>query len=636
MRIEHNSQMSIYRSPFGAVTTGESVRLRLGISEGGIPHCVRVHYNFKGETYIKNMSYVYEIGTMCMYEAKIIMPNRVGLLWYYFEVVNNSGKFFYSNNRQMLGGLGEMYNEKPESAYQITVYSPSYKTPEWFCDSVVYQIFPDRFYNGNEHGEFSGDRQDIIKRQWNDMPYYKASQFGGEYKANDFFGGNLKGITKKLSYLAELGIDAIYLNPIFKAYSNHKYDTGDYKMIDSGFGTQEDFSELCKKAGELGIRIILDGVFNHTGSNSLYFNKDGEYDSVGAYQSKDSEYFDWFNFTNYPDEYESWWGMKTLPSVNEKSKSYRDYIINGDNAVVKHWLRCGASGWRLDVVDELPGFFVKELRKAVKSVNEDAVIIGEVWEDASNKCSYGEQREYFLGEELDSVMNYPLRNAFIDFAKKTIDACEFDRRIMSIKENYPAPAYYSLLNFLSTHDVERIITAISTAPDKNSVDKDFMATFRLEGDELFRATQRVKQIVTILMLMPGVPCVYYGDERGMQGYADPFCRGCVDWDNLDEDLKLWYSMSIALRKSSKAFTKGEFESVYKMNYGYGFIRSLGDDKHIVLSNFGDRPEWFRLDIARFDIHVLENEIYEEYYNSEDGIYYIELKPNEVKVFKGRH
>ena len=635
MKIEHNSQMEIYRSPFGAVTSKSRVRLRLGISDGGIPQSVRVHYQFKDEKYFSNMAYVFEIGGMCMYEAELIMPDRVGLLWYYFEVINNFGHIYYTNNAQNLGGLGRCCNEVPQNAYQITVYSKDFKTPEWFKNSIVYQIFPDRFYNADKSGEILGNRNDIIKRNWGETPFYKPEQFGGEYLANDFFGGNLEGILEKLTYLAELGVGAIYLNPIFRAYSNHKYDTGNYKEIEPTLGTKEDFEKLCKKAQELGIRIILDGVFNHTGSNSLYFNKDGQYDSIGAYQSKDSEYFDWYNFTNYPNEYESWWGIKTLPGVNEQSESFRDYILRDEDAVVKHWLREGASGWRLDVVDELPGFFVKELRKNVKSVNDDAVIIGEVWEDASNKTSYGEQREYFLGYELDSVMNYPLRSALIDLAKNRIDAVEFDRCIMSIKENYPKPAYYSLLNFLSSHDVERILTAVSDAPDKNSVNKDFMANYKLCGELKETALKRVSQLVIMQMLLPGVPCIFYGDEIGLEGYGDPFCRGCMEWEKQNEDLKLWYKMAAALRKTSDAYTKGEFETVYKLDYGYAFIRMLDEDKHIVCANFGKNSQWFRLDIARYNIHILENEIFEEYYNSEDGIYYVEIPAGEVKVFCGR-
>ena len=634
MRIEHNSQNLFYRTPFGAVTTDTDVRIRLGIADGGIPNAVRLIYidRSKRENCL-NMSYITDIGGFCIYEAVIPQQKECGNVWYFFEVVLNHESVFYANNPERLGGIGKIYHEKPQSCYQITVYSADYNTPEWWRKSVCYQIFCDRFSNGNENGEFLGNRTDIIKRNWKDTPFYTAEQFGGEYLANDFFGGNLNGIRKKLSYLAHLGIDAIYLNPIFKAYSNHKYDTGDYMQIDEMFGTEEDFKKLCGEAESFGIKIVLDGVFNHTGSDSRYFNKNGTYDSIGAFQSKESPYYDWYNFFKWNSEYECWWGMKTLPQVNEASQSYQEYILKSDDSVVKHWLKCGAYGWRLDVVDELPGFFVKTLREEVKKQNPDAVIIGEVWEDASNKISYGEEREYFLGRELDSVMNYPLRDAIVGACTGKITAEELDRRIMSLKENYPKSAFYSLLNMLSSHDMERILTALSGAPDRRSVSKTQQAEYKIDGELLRISIERVKQAVMLQMLLPGVPCIYYGDEAGMQGYGDPFCRGTYPWGEENMDLLLWYKAAIALRKGYRAFTEGELETVYKVDSGYAFIRFIDEDKHIAAANFGDSPLWMRLDIARFDIHYLENDLYEEYYNSEDGIYYIELPPRGIKVFR---
>lgn len=633
MIIEHNSRMDFYRSPFGAVTNGERVVLRLALKDAGIPHIIKAVFEFESRKWEKNLKYIMNIGKYCIYETDVETPANTGLLWYYFEIVTDCGRVFYGNNEKMLGGTGKIYENNPKP-YQITVYSKNYKTPEWFSGSVMYQIFPDRFYNGNENGEFSGKRSDIIKRSWEDVPYYKPEQFGGEYLANDFFGGNLKGIMKKLPYIAGLGIDVIYLNPIFKAYSNHRYDTGNYMEIDETLGTEEDFRSLCKAAEEYGIKIILDGVFNHTGSNSLYFNKKGEYDSVGAYQSKDSEFYDWYRFDEWPEKYESWWGIDTLPGVNEESESYRDYILRDKDSVVKHWLNAGASGWRLDVVDELPDDFVKILRNEVKSCNENAVIIGEVWEDASNKESYGKRREYLLGDELDSVMNYPFRNALTDIASGKIDALEFDERIMSIKENYPKPAYNSLMNFLSSHDVERIITVMSNAPSKESVNKDFQAGYRVEGENYKKAVKKVKQIVIFQMLMPGVPCVYYGDEIGMQGYADPFCRGAFNLNKQDEDLKEWYKTAIALRRSSLAYSEGEFENIYKYENGYGFIRYKDNEKHIVIANFSEEEKCFRIDLARYNIYHMSDEIYDECYTSNDGIYYITMPANSVKAFSG--
>lgn len=631
--MEHNSRSEFYRSPFGAVTTKTEITMRLSMANMGIPYSVCLVTVFGEEKTYHAMSYIMNVGDFCVYEVKFHAPENAGLIWYYFDVNTENGHIYYGNNDENLGGIGRIYNDEPSKSYQITVYNDYYKTPDWFKKGVAYQIFPDRFYNGNENGEFSDDRNGIIKRNWGETPYYTAEQFGGKYLCNDFFGGNLKGIQKKLPYLKDLGISVIYINPIFKAYSNHRYDTGDYMMIDPMLGNESDFENLCSEAKKHGIRIILDGVFNHTGSNSKYFNQNGEYDSVGAYQSTESPYYSWFNFMKYPDVYESWWGMLTLPQVNEKSESYQKYILTDKDSVVKHWLEKGASGWRLDVVDELPGFFVKMLRKAVKEQNKDAVIIGEVWEDASNKCSYGERREYFLGDELDSVMNYPLKNALLDAARGYINAQQFDDRIMSIKENYPKPAFYSLLNFVSSHDVERALTVVSGAPDKNSLSRGAQADYRIPEHDMHTAKERMKLVTALQMTLPGVPCVYYGDEAGMQGYADPFCRATYPWDSADEEMRAWFKRLIALRNSENALVGGELECVYKINNIYGFIRYDDKDKFIVLANFGSRFENIRLDVARYNITSMHSVLGDEVRESSDGIYTIDMPEYWVKIFK---
>ena len=575
------------------------------------------------------MAYVFTVAGLHFYEAEIQTSDRVGLLWYYFAVDIPGTTVYYGNNTKMLGGLGMAAEEVPENCYQITVYDGNYQTPAWFRDSVVYQIFPDRFYMAEQ--ALSGGRTDIIRRAWGDTPFYKAEQFGGTYLANDFFGGNLRGIQEKLPYLAELGISALYLNPIFKAYSNHKYDTGDYREVDPAFGTVEDFKALCAEADKYGIRVILDGVFNHTGSDSRYFNKEGHYADVGAYQSKESPYYTWFKFVHWPEEYEAWWGTETLPQVNEESESFQRFILTDEDAVVKKWLRDGASGWRLDVVDELPGFFVKKLREEVKKEKPDAVIIGEVWEDASNKCSYGKQREYFLGKELDSVMNYPLRGALIDFACGRIGGDGFSRRVMSLQENYPPPAFYALLNILSSHDVERILTAVSNPP---AMDKDAQAAYQIPPEQFYAAADRAKSAALLQILWPGVPCIYYGDEVGMQGFADPFCRGTFPWENINSDFLDWYKQLIALRKSSPAFTAGSFESIYSFGAGYGFIRIAGKEKYIVLVNFGANMQCFRIDAARFGVQTMQNVLWDtELYTTDNGIFYIDMPPGWAKVFQ---
>ncbi len=640
MVIEHNSREKFYRRPFGAVKCGTEVRFRVSAAGIGIPNAVRLVYRRDGEDEKRvNMAYLFNQADDCIYSVKVTMPETAGLVWYYFEFATDRGMVYYGNNSKNLGGLGEMSFNMPERSFQITVYNEDYKTPDWFKTGVAYQIFVDRFYNGNEDGTFLGDRKDIIKREWNEQPFYKAEQFGGEYKANDFFGGNLKGVMKKLPYLKELGISVIYLNPIFKAYSNHKYDTGDYETIDPMFGDEKTFKELCKKARDMGIRIILDGVFNHTGSNSRYFNKNGEYDSVGAYQSQDSPYYNWFRFMEWPNVYESWWGMTTLPQIEESSEDCRKYLLSDKNAIVKRWIKNGASGWRLDVVDELPGFFVKELRQGVKSVDEDAVIIGEVWEDASNKSAYGERREYFLGNELDSVMNYPMRLALIDAVSGKIDAAEFDDRLMNIKENYPAPAYYSLLNMVTSHDVERIMTIMGDAPSRHDVSKDYQAQFKLDGYALELARERATLVLGLQMTLPGVPCIFYGDEIGMQGYGDPFCRQTFPWDKIDEidpdgRVRERYKNMISLRNKSKAFSVGEFECVHKIGHVYGFIRYYNDEKYVVVVNMGTTEEYARIDVARYGIHKMvcvTNEV--EIKEASDGIYFVDMPRLWIKVYK---
>ena len=350
MYIEHNSHELFYRKPFGAVPSGTEIEIQIALSGVGIPYGVKcVVQEDGGENRYIDMSYVFTLCEKNVYRCIVKMPENGALMWYCFCIDHDGGCVWYGNNRECLGGIGGIYETEPDRKFQITVYDRDYKTPEWFRKSVAYQIFPDRFYNGNGDGSFCGARAGIIKRNWGEIPFYSAGQFGGEYLSNDFFGGNLKGITEKLPYIKDLGVSVIYLNPIFRAYSNHRYDTGNYEEIDPILGTEEDFVNLCRQAEKLGIRIILDGVFNHTGSNSKYFNKDGEYDGVGAYQSEDSPYREWFCFGKNRDEYDCWWGMKTLPHTNEKSEAFQEYILSGKDAIIKKWLRLGASGWRLDV-----------------------------------------------------------------------------------------------------------------------------------------------------------------------------------------------------------------------------------------------------------------------------------------------
>ncbi len=629
MKAEHNSQNLFFRSPFGAQPCGSEVTLRLGIQNETWPQSVRVKYTVgDGDAQYIGMYFYAQMLDVTYYEARLVLPASPALVFYTFEIRTEDALYFYGNNALRHGGIGTL-SQKDAAAYQITVYDPDYKTPDWFKGRVMYQIFCDRFYRGEGTDSLSL-RNDILPRSWGDTPYYKPEQFGGEYLANDFFGGNLKGIAEKLDYLADLGISVLYLNPIFEAYSNHKYDTGDYEKIDKMFGTEADFVSLCKKAKEKGIRIVLDGVFNHTGSDSKYFNKNGHYPTCGAYQSPDSPYADWYDFEAFPDKYTCWWGIKTLPHVNELSPSFVDYILTGKDAIIKKWLRLGAAGWRLDVVDELPDAFVKILRKSVKAEKADAVIIGEVWEDASNKISYGERREYLGGHELDSAMNYPLRDALIAFVTGKIGGATFNARINSLKENYPKEAFLSMMNFLSSHDTARILSVLGD--EDGQMSKDAQATHALYGSALDKAKARLRLITALQMTLPGTPSVYYGDEAAMQGFGDPFCRRCFPWGAEDTQLTAFFKAMIYMRNESSALRLGDMETVYGEGPVSAFLRTCGNERLLFICNTAETHDWYAaLELGKYGIRTLKNS--DETHTSETGRFNIYLPPCSYKILE---
>lgn len=495
---------------------------------------------------------------------------QCGLYFYCFWLPNN--EFI---------GLGDDYvgvkTYTPER-FQLSVYSHDFYVPEWIKGGVIYQIFPDRFCRVGEKIKLPDYK--VLHDNWLDTPVYLPNE-QGEVLNNDFFGGNLKGIASKLEYLEKLGVTTIYLNPIFKAYSNHRYDTGNYMQIDELLGTESDFVELINKANKKGINIILDGVFNHTGADSVYFNKYGRYDSLGAYQSENSKYYSWYSFDKHPDKYESWWGIKTLPAVNESDSGFIDYIA-GENGVLEHYTKLGVKGWRLDVVDELPDSFVKKIRSAVKNVDNDAIIIGEVWEDASNKIAYDVRREYFLGYELDSVMNYPLKNAILDFVRNG-QVTMLSKVVKEQIDHYPSDVLHSLMNILSTHDTLRLITALS-GEDLNGKTKSQMEKTFIPQENLDNAKLKLRIATFLQYTLYGVPSVYYGDEIGMQGYVDPLNRRCYPWGNEDNELIEFFSILGKMRKEFSAFNNGDTEIVFSEDGVIVFKRITKDCEVLVCVN----------------------------------------------------
>ncbi len=531
--------------------------------------------------------------------TKVIKVNKRGLNWYYFQLETLSQTFYVGKE-----GLSIVVANHEPPSWPLIVYNRHFTTPNWIKGGLFYHIFVDRFARV---GVSTAKENVVLREDWGGTPVYLPNE-KGEIVNNDFFGGNLKGVLEKLDYLQQLGVTCIYLSPIFEAYSNHKYDTGDFTKIDSMFGSIEDFHLLCKEGKKRGIRIVLDGVFNHTGSDSIYFNKNGTYDSIGAFQSKESPYFSWFTFIEYPDKYESWWGIDTLPAVNEDDPDFLQFIT-GTEGIARKWLKLGASGWRLDVLDELPDTFIEAFRKAAKSYDQETLLIGEVWEDASYKMSYGKRRRYLLGEQMDSIMNYPFMDAIIQFVRNG-DAEKLHEVVTTILQHYPSCVVHCLMNMLGTHDTKRILTALGGRIVQDAP-REQQAQMNMSASERKEAIHLLKMASLIQMTLPGVPCIYYGDEAGLEGYEDPFNRRCFPWGKEEKTLQHWYKSLGTIRKQWSVFKEGQYETLYAKEQVFLFQRFNGLEKVIVGVNRSDIP--FQIEITAPYVDLLQNrDVSDEY------------------------
>lgn len=576
--VVHHSHLATYRQPFGAATRGQVIELALSVQADRIHDlesaALRLWCQPHGETILPlqpDGSNPDGVRMAVRFEA----PDAACVVWYYFILVLRSGEqLYYGNNQLNLGGEGRLSSAPPDS-YQLTVVSETAVTPDWWKRSVIYQIFPDRFANGNPDGAVLSPRKgSLLHANWDDHPVYVKDE-RGHVLVYDFFGGNLAGVRQKLPYLKDLGISVIYFNPLFASVSNHKYDTADYHQIDPMFGTNQEFQELCAAAKAVGISILLDGVFSHTGSDSRYFNREGSYPDLGAFQSKASPYYPWYRFIEYPNRYDCWWGVDALPNVNEMEPSYRQFIISGEDSVLRYWLRHGASGWRLDVADELPDEFLKEFRRVLKQANPEAVLLGEVWEDASHKISYGKLREYLWGDELDSVTNYPFRQIVLDFLLLRSDSELVHRRLMNIYENYPKQHFYATMNLIGSHDVARVLTLLGEAmPEDALPGVGARMRARLSDKQRVLGLNRLKLAVLWQMTFPGTPSVYYGDEAGLEGYRDPLNRRTYPWGQEDASLVAWYRQLIGLRNQYPVLQTGDWRSIPIQPDVYGYLRTI--------------------------------------------------------------
>lgn len=547
MKRMYDSWDSSYKSHFGAIANGQScdfsIRIPKDMQLDFPPVMVVFRTGFKERFLIMAKS---AEEPDCVVYSTTFVPKHIGVHYYYFAYTIDGTRQFIKKAGAHLAAIND------GDLFQLTVYSSDFKTPQFLKGGIMYQIFPDRFCkSGNSHDNIPSGR--VLRDDWGGTPFYKPDNNGHVWN-NDYFGGDLDGIRSKLDYLKELGVTCIYLNPIFEAHENHRYNTANYLKIDPLLGTNDDFKKLCNEAERKGISIIIDGVFSHTGADSIYFNKYNRYDTIGAYNSQDSPFYEWYTFYNYPDNYEAWWGIDTLPNVKENNPAYTNYIC-GDDGVLDYWLEQGAAGYRLDVADELPDDFLDNLNKCVKKHGDETAIIGEVWEDASNKESYGVKRRYLLGSQLDTVMNYPFRNAILNFVKGG-SAFEFSHSVMTILENYPKPSVDILMNFISTHDTERAINNLGGESCENK-SKDWMAERYLNEHEYRLGKARLKCAMALQFFLPGIPCIYYGDEAGSQGYKDPFNRRCYPWGHEDQELIQFVKDLVKVRKASKVFQDGK-------------------------------------------------------------------------------
>ncbi len=602
------------KSPFGAVPCGTRVQLCLRPEAGAaVTRCeLLAHAEFADTWTATELSPAQECGN-AVFRGEYSAPRDADLVWYHFRLTWADGGMSCCGK----SGLCAWDTVEP---WQLTVYDDTHKTPEWFGRGVTYQIFPDRFHRAKKRDAAGLVGPRTLHERWDEAPEYRPNE-QGEITCSDFFGGDLAGITEKLDYLSSLGVTTLYLCPIFEASTNHRYDTACYERIDPLLGTEEDFRTLCERARERGIRVLLDGVFNHTGRKSVYFNADGFYPTLGAAQGPDSPYYSWYSFHPFPDEYDAWWGIKNLPAVNETEQSYVDYIIEGEHSIIRRWLRAGASGWRLDVADELPDEFIARIRRAIEEERPDGYLLGEVWEDGTTKIAYSKRRKYLLGRETHSLMNYPFRTALLDFLRGG-DAADFRERMEDLRERYPAPAFYGAMNFLSTHDTPRLLTLLGHGGNAPAT-RDERAAYRLSEEEKSRGTALLKLAALILYTFPGSPMLYYGDEAGMQGFEDPFNRGPYPWGHEDTALLRYFRQLGALRKAHEALQRGTIDYCAAQGRVLAFRRASNSEKCITAVNAGGEPASLTLP---WDAPLAQDALTRQSFFCCDGVLRLTLEP----------
>lgn len=657
--LRHDSRDPLYRTPGGAVEAGTEVTIRLRSFHNDITAAsLRIYdVNTNSQRFVAMEPAATDVSCYqagledrrCDFWAATLSEADPNNLWYRFVVSDGSDTDYYADNTAALdGGLGAASDDPVDYSYALMFYAPDFSAPTWARDAVIYQIFPDRFRNGESGNDpVDGDvRYDdpVIALDWGTYPEgYCRNYADGDtncpwrYDENppessptkesprgrDYYGGDLEGVIKKLDYLESLGVGVIYFNPIFAAGSNHRYDTRDYYRIDPYLGSYTTFRRLVNEAQKRGIRIILDNVFNHMSSDSAFFDRYGHYDTLGACESAASIYRDWFNFRppaglepapcapstpgGNDTYYAGWFGFDSIPEIKKTNPEVVDFFVTGDNSVARYWLRAGAAGWRLDVMGDAsfpPGYW-ETFRDVTKATRKDSVIIGELWQKDSTLL------RHLRGETADATMNYRLRDATIGLlapgnfdskgfadSGRVIAPSEFAARILSIREDYPDAAYYSLMNLLGSHDTERILWTLTPGAET-------LAEKQENAANLAEGKRRLQLASLIQYTMPGAPTVYYGDEVGVTGDDDPDDRRTYPWADRggkpDQALLAHYKALSSLRDGQSDLVRGDIRVLLADDAAgvVAYARKYRNDASIVLINRSSDAADVTLDVAGF-------------------------------------
>ena len=544
---------------------------------------VSVSVNVFNESFSEEKSYkCNHISSDLYLDTYSFFPDRsvVGLFFFDFKIISAAGMLFGKKGK---GRDLRLSSDRNGDCFQLSMCDFKYPEPKSHYGGIIYHVFVDRFCRG---GKVKKRKDAILIKGWEgEIPEYPEYP-GAHLENNTFFGGTLYGVIEKLDYLKSLGTTAIYLSPIFEAYSNHKYDTGDYMKVDDMFGGDKAFEMLIKEARLRNIGIILDGVFNHTGSDSKYFNAKARYDDIGAYQSQKSDFYSWYDFQSFPDKYTCWWGIKILPRINPDIPECGNYIA-GEKGVIEKYASMGIGGFRLDVADELSDDFLSKIKCTLFKNAKDSILYGEVWEDASNKIAYDKRKKYYLGKELDGVMNYPVREGIISFLKNN-DPSLLDYALNEVMFNAPKRVQDAQMNLLGTHDTERIITILAGKPAEGKSLAELSVTHLSETEKRI-GVSLVKAAYTILATLPGIPAIFYGDEVGLEGYKDPFNRKPYPWNTGNAEIRDHYIKIGKIRRSSSVFCEGSFQLHKLDRESLIFERASGKERLLTAVNISRKP-----------------------------------------------